>query len=468
MIVRDRDDSGDRDEAMFSLGSAHMTRVEPRTWRIHTVMAVVLALIASTHLVFIPAAEAQSVPELCENVPVAQRSPFTDVSPELYGADYIACMKHLGLTSGKGDGSFGRVDELTRAQMASFLAGFWRLASGRECPSGDTPFSDVAEGGSHYDGIICIYNLNITTGKTATLFDPDSSVTTAQLSLFLWRTYESLGGGAVACGSNEEDPFDHAVECLRSINVIPTEAEGRIRQPVIRAQVAVYMVGLWLHLTGRRVPHPPTRPTPADRSRALSYDYPNVPASDRSPDWSPDGTMLAFGEGWFGTDGLYVVTTDGKDRRKLADEGRDPAWHPDGGRLAFTRAGGLYVIGADGNGLRLTYRPPDIMEQSSVGNPTWSRDGKRLFFTAGTSVVSVPRAATDTRRFRSARKHLWVIDADGTNPVQLTTGDGIDPYGDVPTRHNIFTLSPDGRQVAFTSIDGIYRMTPMAATFDIL
>ena len=57
---------------------------------------------------------------------------FNDVSDDAYGADYILCMRALGLSAGRADGTYGPERELTRAQMASFIVRLWRDVLGRD------------------------------------------------------------------------------------------------------------------------------------------------------------------------------------------------------------------------------------------------------------------------------------------------------------------------------------------------
>lgn len=66
------------------------------------------------------------------------------------------------------------------------------------------------------------------------------------------------------------------------------------------------------------------------------------------PDWSPDGKKIAF------TDGLrYVSIVDLRTRAvKRLHRGQSPSWSPDGKRLAFASDGGIYVMRADGTGVR--------------------------------------------------------------------------------------------------------------------
>ena len=89
---------------------------------------------------------------LCDSSDVAQ---FGDVGEGDYGADYILCMRALGLSFGTGAGNYGPDLQLTRAQMAAFLVRLWRDVLNKDCPSGGTPFTDVA--GSFSRGEHCLF-----------------------------------------------------------------------------------------------------------------------------------------------------------------------------------------------------------------------------------------------------------------------------------------------------------------------
>jgi Tol biopolymer transport system component len=73
-----------------------------------------------------------------------------------------------------------------------------------------------------------------------------------------------------------------------------------------------------------------SNPTPLTRTPEVDELYPRV---------SPDGTRIAFvadeGPRDARVRNLYVMKSDGTDRRKLADNAREPCWSPDGKRLAY-------------------------------------------------------------------------------------------------------------------------------------
>ena len=210
------------------------------------VVAVVSAALVTQRPVTV---EAQT-DELCDSFATDQ---FSDVDPGDYGAEYILCMKTLGMSLGRGDGGYGPDAELTRSQMASFIVRLWRDVLNRLCPEGPTPFTDVASGNTHAANINCVYNLGITKGTTTTTYAPAAPLTASQISRFLLRTYEKVGNTCPALASE----LDKAVTCLQSLRVIPTTAEGRSNEAVTRAQMAVYVVGLWHNIAGRGLPPPP-------------------------------------------------------------------------------------------------------------------------------------------------------------------------------------------------------------------
>ncbi len=230
---------------------------------------VVTVLVGSVAGVVVMAgsAGAQSV-ELCN---VGDSVQFSDVADSDYGAAHILCIKALGLSAGKGDGSYGPNDELTRAQMASFLVRLWRDVLSRRCPSGaSSPFVDVSGSSPHALNIDCLYELGITQGTSPTTYEPSVNLTASQISRFLLRLWLKLG--------NSCDPADSEIAqagvCLTRLRVTPSAAEARSGKTVTRAQMAVYIVGLWYNAAGRGTPPvPPTRPadgTISDETCGLS------------------------------------------------------------------------------------------------------------------------------------------------------------------------------------------------------
>ena len=182
---------------------------------------------------------------------------FSDVRAGDYGAEHILCMKALGLSLGRADGSYGPDLELTRAQMAAFLVRLWQDILEGQCPDGvETPFVDVA-GNTHEESIRCLYGLGITKGTTAVTYGPGEKLKASQISQFLVRIYEKAGNSCAISGEG----LARAVACLAALRVIPSEAEGSSFGSVTRDQMAVYMVGLWHNMVGRGLPpRPPARP----------------------------------------------------------------------------------------------------------------------------------------------------------------------------------------------------------------
>jgi hypothetical protein len=75
---------------------------------------------------------------------------------------------------------------------------------------------------------------------------------------------------------------------------------------------------------------------------------------------------------------LALITPDGSGRRRLTRKnGLAPNWSPRGTKVAFVRKGKLYVIGANGKGLRRVGGRRFSFEATDV---TWSPDGRYLAY----------------------------------------------------------------------------------------
>ena len=214
------------------------------------------------------------------------------------------------------------------------------------------------------------------------------------------------------------------------------------------------------------------------------------------PQASPDGTMLTYrgGKTKVTTDEVYVSAADGSGARRLTfndafDEA--PVWAPDGRSILFSSNindanhscgvtgppvepcnWDLYRVNADGTGLTQLTSSPDAewfgsyspdgrtiaftVTRQTGESAVWAMPaagGPAVQLTADALVAGQPEYSPDGKsiafvdNFCSCPQvsHVWVMNANGSHPQQITFGGG---YNDGTP-----AWSPDGSRIAIERTD---------------
>ncbi len=182
--------------------------------------------------------------------------------------------------------------------------------------------------------------------------------------------------------------------------------------------------------------------TPTRIAEGLSYE--------QQPRWSPDGTRIAFVSDRGGGDNIWIMRADGSDRKQLTKEEfrllNQPSWSPDGRYIVakkhFTTArslgtGEVWLYHVDGGtGVALVERPNE-KHQKELGEPTFSADGRNVYFTRNITPGGTFQYAQDSNGELFAIER-YELDTGETHRVTAGNGGAVRP-----------TPSPDGRYLAF-------------------
>jgi len=109
---------------------------------------------------------------------------FKDVDKTNGFYKYIAALENAGLISGFEDNTFKPNVFMTRAHMAKAIDVGFKL----ESKSTVNPFKDVSNSAWYVNHVKALVSNKVTKGKSATTFDPNSSITRAQMASFVVRT----------------------------------------------------------------------------------------------------------------------------------------------------------------------------------------------------------------------------------------------------------------------------------------
>jgi len=196
------------------------------------------------------------------------------------------------------------------------------------------------------------------------------------------------------------------------------------QQPTISRQGTrlVYAVWTWNPDIWRAEVSGRDRPRPAVKLIASTR-------VDDNPQYSPDGSRIAFASDRSGNNEIWVCSGDGSNPVQLTSlesSSGTPRWFPDGRRIVFDSLkegqADLYVIDTD------TRVPRRLTSDASDDvTPSVSSDSKGIYFSSK----------------RTGRWEVWRIPAEGGQAVQMTREGGSIPFE-----------SPDGKFIYFQKTVG--------------
>lgn len=145
-----------------------------------------------------------------------------------------------------------------------------------------------------------------------------------------------------------------------------------------------------------------------------------------APDWSKEGSRLAFQAYAKGGPGLYILGKDGGESRKIpvsTDLNASPSFSPDGRTIAYCGAvkgnPEIFTVGVDGSGLKRLTDSPAI-----DATPRFTPNGREIAFTSN----------------RQGSPQIYLMDVEGANVRRLTfAGNWSDEAA----------FSPDGGRIAY-------------------
>lgn len=266
----------------------------------------------------------------------------------------------------------------------------------------------------------------------------------------------TLASSLTACqgsGEVQPTPSPSRVASLAPMSTAPPSASGAPTMGVGEPLIAYQWVperGQGLYLM-----HP-------DGSNAHEIVI-ELPGDAFHPDWSPDGTRIAFDAATDEGNEIWVVDADGTNAAAIVPRSTDcaiscgevalPAWSPDGSKIAFVR----YQLGASGleaavievqevasSDRRVMFKAPS---KTALNYPRWSSDGRSIVF----EMTRYPDTQVISGTATGSAIAVIDVTREGAEPVVLTDW-------------SIYATYPDWRPRSDEIVFSTYDLTEFPAT----
>lgn len=155
------------------------------------------------------------------------------------------------------------------------------------------------------------------------------------------------------------------------------------------------------------------------------------------PEFSPDGQQIVYCASNETGHHIYKMNVNGNNSQLLIKNASSPKWSPQGDKIVYLTSGidrssQISVAKADGSGQKtLTSSVSSGLWDSGFprdGNedPQWTIDGQKIVYVS----------------WVNGKPEIFIMNADGTNPLQLTTAEYSDENPEI---------TPDGQYILFSS-----------------
>lgn len=150
---------------------------------------------------------------------IENRVVFKDIaSVQSWAGQAIGVAAAKGIINGKAEGIFAPKDNVTRAEFAKLNVDTFGLSIGTSTET----FDDVADGAWYQPYVAAAVKAGLINGRSAKMFDPNSNITRAELTVIAANAMKKLRGYA------DVSDMSATLAKFKDVSAIPSYAKGSI------------------------------------------------------------------------------------------------------------------------------------------------------------------------------------------------------------------------------------------------